>query len=268
MVYDTIGASPVAWAGKPYPAVRDVAERDGSTVVVPIGSLEQHGHHLPTSTDTILADAVATTAAERAADAMPVLVTPPIWTGHSPHHTPFGGTASLDGDDLLALLESVAETVLREGFDGLLLLNGHGGNGALVSSATSTIGAVHRAAEVLGVTYFDLGAERIGEIRDSDRGGAGHAGEVETSMLAHLRPDLVDLDAAEGTPWESPYDRSRDDLSHPGPLSAYADFDAYSETGAVGTPELATAEKGERFFEVFVDEVGDVLERLHAQASE
>ena len=265
MVYDTIGASRVAWAGKPYPAVRSVAERDGSVAVVPVGSLEQHGHHLPTATDTILADAVATTAAERVADAMPVLVTPPIWTGHSPHHTSFGGTASLDGGRLLTLLEDVAETVLDEGFDGLLLLNGHGGNGALVASATSTVGATHREAEVLGVTYFDLGGDRIGEIRESDRGGAGHAGEVETSMIDHLRPDLVDPDSAEGTPWESPYDRTRDDLSHPGPLSAYDDFDAFSETGAVGAPELATAEKGERFFEVFVDEVGDVLERLHEQ---
>jgi len=266
MVYDTIGASPVAWAGKPYPAVRSVAERDGSVAVVPVGSLEQHGHHLPTATDTILADAVATTAAERVADGIPILVTPPLWTGHSPHHTPFGGTVTLDGDRLLALLEDVAGSVLDEGFDGLLLLNGHGGNGALVSSATSAIGSTHRDAEILGVTYFDLGADRIGEIRESDRGGAGHAGEIETSMISHLRPDLVDMDAAEGRPWESPYDRTRDDLSHPGPLAAYADFDAFSDTGAVGAPELATAEKGERFFEVFVDEVGDVLERLHEQA--
>lgn len=170
-MYDTFGVSPVARAGKPYPAVREVAERDGSVAVVPVGSLEQHGHHLPTATDTVLADAVATTAAEDAVDAMPVLVTPPIWTGHSPHHTVFGGTLSLDGGDLLALLERVAETVLAEGFDGLLLLNGHGGDGALVSGATSTIGAAHRPVEALGVTYFDLGADRIGEIRDSDRGG-------------------------------------------------------------------------------------------------
>lgn len=266
MAYDTIGASRVAWAGKPYPAVRDVAERDGSTAVVPVGSLEQHGHHLPTATDTILADAVATTAAERVAAEQPVLVTPPLWTGHSPHHTPFGGTVSLDGGDLLSLLEDTAASVLDNGFDGLLFLNGHGGNGAVVASATSTVGAAHRDAEILGVTYFDLGADRIAEIRESDRGGAGHAGEVETSMIAHLRPDLVDMDAAEGTPWDSPYDRARDDLSHPGPLAAYADFDAYSDTGSVGEPELATPEKGERFFEVFVDEVADVLRRLHGQA--
>lgn len=266
MVFDTIGQSAVAWAGKPYPAVQERAEQDGSVLVVPVGSLEQHGHHLPTSTDTILADAVATRAAERVADRLPVLVTPPIWTGHSPHHTPFGGTASLDGGDLLSLLEAVADTTLENGFDGLLFLNGHGGNGAIVATATSTVGAAHRDAEVLGVTYFDLGAERIGAIRDSDRGGAGHAGEVETSMLMHLRPDLVDEDAAEGTPWDSPYDRTRDDLSHPGPLAAYTDFDALSETGSVGEPHLATAAKGERFFEVFVDEVADVLDRLHGQA--
>jgi creatinine amidohydrolase len=266
MGYETIGSSSVEWAGSPYPAVREVAERDGSTVVVPVGSLEQHGHHLPTATDTILADAVATTAAERVATERPVLVTPPVWTGHSPHHTPFGGTASLDAGDLLSTLEATADAVLDAGFDGLLFLNGHGGNGAIVSSATSAVGAAHRDVEVLGVTYFDLGADRIDEIRESDRGGAGHAGEVETAMLRHLRPDLVETDAIEGTPWDPPYDRTRDDLSHPGPLTAYADFDAYSETGAVGDPSAATPEHGERFFEVFVDEVADVLRRLHERA--
>jgi len=265
-MYGAIGSSSVEWAGTPYRTVRDLAGRNGSTAVVPVGSLEQHGHHLPTATDTILADAVATTAAERVESEQPVLVTPPLWTGHSPHHTPFGGTVSLDGGDVLSILEDTAASVLDNGFDGLLIVNGHGGNGAVVASATSSVGAAHRDAELLGVTYFDLGADRIEELRESERGGAGHAGEVETSMLLHLRPDLVDMDEAEGTPWDPPYELARDDLSHPGPLTAYADFDAYSETGAVGDPRVATAERGERFFEVFVDEVADVLRRLHERA--
>jgi creatinine amidohydrolase len=82
-----------AWASQPYGDVVELAERDGSLLVVPVGSLEQHGYHLPVATDTLLVDAVANDAAE-ATDA-PVLVSPPVWTGLSPHHLPFGGTPSL-----------------------------------------------------------------------------------------------------------------------------------------------------------------------------
>jgi creatinine amidohydrolase len=88
MVFDQASNS---WAGQSYEEIVQTADRDGSVVVVPVGSVEQHGHHMPVATDTILVNAVATLGAQRASDD-PVLVTPPVWTGNSPHHI-----ASLDG---------------------------------------------------------------------------------------------------------------------------------------------------------------------------
>jgi creatinine amidohydrolase len=107
----------VSWAGKPYPEIGAIAGRDGSVAVVPVGSVEQHGHHLPVATDSILAEAVGTEGAARAsADDVPVLVTPPIWTGYSPHHLPFGGTVTVEHETLRTLLESVLQHCVGDRF--------------------------------------------------------------------------------------------------------------------------------------------------------
>lgn len=253
-----------AWATQPYGDVVDLAERDGSLLVVPVGSLEQHGHHLPVATDTLLVDGVAHGAAD-ATDA-PVLVSPPVWTGLSPHHLPFGGTVSLERADLEALLEGIADTALGNGFDALLLLNGHGGNAALIDAVVVSIGADHPDVEVTGLTYFALAAEIADDVRDSAVGGTGHGGEFETSLMLHLHPELVDLDRAEGTMMAARYDRARSDLFHGGPLTVYRPFTAYTDSGAIGDPTLATPEKGERLFEHLRAEHAALFEEIHAAA--
>src|SRR5690625_862626 len=94
----------------------------GGVVVVPIGATEQHGPHLPLGTDFTMAHTVATKAAEQVDG---VLVTPPIWTGFSPHHMQFTGTVSLRAETLMAVVRDVAESLWRHGFRRILFLNGH-----------------------------------------------------------------------------------------------------------------------------------------------
>jgi creatinine amidohydrolase len=250
-----------AWATRPYGAVLDLASHDGSLLVVPVGSLEQHGYHLPTATDTLLADAVAHGATE-ATDA-PVLVTPPVWTGLSPHHLPFGGTVSLERETLATLLEGIADTALENGFDALLFLNGHGGNAALVDAVAVSVGADHPDVEVSALTYYTLAADVADEVRDSDVGGTGHGGEFETSLVLHCYPELVDVDRAEGTMMDEPYDRVRQDLFVGGSMSVYRPFTAYTESGVIGDPTLATAEKGERLFTHLCAELAVLYEAIH-----
>jgi len=240
MVFDQASNS---WAGQSYEEIVQTADRDGSVVVVPVGSVEQHGHHMPVATDTILVNAVATLGAQRASDD-PVLVTPPVWTGNSPHHMPFGGTISVGVHGLLDLLERVADTVLDSGFDALVFLNGHGGNAATIDDATSTVGDTHPTTEVLALTYFELAKGFINEVRESDLVGIAHAGEFETSLMLHLEPDLVDTEALEGTPLDEPYDRANEDLLERGPLSVYRTFDEYSAGGAIGNPPSRYRRKG------------------------
>jgi len=255
--------SSTAWMGKPSGEIGAQAETDGSVAVVPVGSVEQHGDHMPVGTDTILAQAVARLGAERVEDDVPVVVTPPVWSGNSPHHMPFGGTISIGVRGLLDLLERVADAVLDNGFDALLFLNGHGGNISTIGDATSIVGEDHPEAEVLGLTYFQLAEGFIHEIRDSDTGGMAHAGEFETSLMLHLRPELVDADAMEATYLDEPYELGGQDLVEGGPLSVYRSFEEYSESGAIGDPHLASAEKGERIYELLGDEMEKLLESIH-----
>lgn len=263
-MYETIGAEKHAWAGKTSEEIVELAERAGSVLVVPVGSIEQHGHHMPVATDTILVDAIAHLGADRVGDSVPLLVMPPVWSGYSPHHMAFGGTITLDYDTLLDTLEEIADAALQNGFDAVVLLNGHGGNASLISSATSTIGRHYDDVEVLGLTYFELAASFIDKIRESDVGGMAHAGEFETSLMLHLRPDLVREDRFEGTPMDEPYKWGGHDLLEGGPLSVYRPFGEYSESGAIGEPELASAEKGREIY----DRLGDELERLLTQVHE
>jgi creatinine amidohydrolase len=262
MVYESIGKSPVSWAGKPYPEITEIAEQDGSVVVVPVASLEQHGPHMPTATDTILADAVATGGAEHVHPDVPVLVTPPVWTGYSPHHLAFGATITLSLEEMIQLTKSTVTSAVACGFDAALVLNGHGGNASIVANAASDAG-IDADAEILGLTYFSLAEYFIDEIRDSENGGIAHAGEMETSMMLHLRPDLVDEDALDGTYWRTPYDDVAQEVIESSPLSMYLPMEEYTESGALGDPELASAEKGERMYEGFVEEVGRLLREIH-----
>lgn len=258
MAFDEATGDSSAWAAQTAPEIRWIGEQQGSVAVVPVGSIEQHGNHLPVSTDTILADAAAHLGAERVASGVPILVTPPIWTGLSPHHMDFGGTITLSVETLLSMLSDVADSVLDNGFDAVLFLNGHGGNMSVIGTAVTEIGQRFPDAQVLGLTYFQLAGSFIAEIRDSDVGGMAHGGEFETSLMLYLRPNLVDLDRAEARYMDDPYDLRRKDLFEGGPLSVYRSFAEYSDTGAIGDPGLATAEKGAEIY----DRLGDELESL------
>ena len=254
-----------AWATKTAGEVRDVASADGSILLVPVGSLEQHGDHLPVATDSLLVTAVAELGIERTSGELPILATPTVWTGHSPHHLPFGGTVTLTARGFLDLLEMTVESALENGFDAVLLLNGHGGNRSLISTATSVIGTEHPNVEVTGLTYFQLATDVVSELRKSEIGGMVHGGEYETSLMLHLYPDLVDRDRLAGTNKDDSYDLALKDLMVGGSLSIYRPFSEYSETGAIGDPTVASAETGERIYDALGDELGDLLVEIHEQ---
>jgi creatinine amidohydrolase len=256
----------VTWAGKPHPEIRRIAAADGSILIVPVGSLEQHGYHLPTATDSVLADATARLGAERVADRVPVLVTPVLWSGHSPMHLDsFGATLSVTLEHLLGTLEDVGETGLDNGFDGLVILNGHGGNGPAIDGAVSNLGARHPSVEVVGLTYYHLVAEFADDVRESGSGGMSHGGELETSLMMYLYPDHVHAGRIEG--WERrdmAYRHAAPDMTESGPINVYRSSDRYSESGVEGDPTVASPETGELLFERIGDELEGLLDDLHA----
>lgn len=260
-----VSLSDVSWAAKPYPEIRETATEDGSVLIVPVGSIEQHGYHLPTVTDTALADEMACFAAKRVADRVPVLVTPAVWSGHSPMHLDsFGGTLSLTLKRMLGTLGDVGRTALENGFDGLVLLNGHGANGPAIDGTVSTLGSAHPAAEVVGLTYYHLAAEIADDIRNSTTGGMSHGGELETSLMLYLYPDPVNVERIEE--WEHrdmSYRHAAPDMTESGKINVYRSSDQYSPSGVEGDPTAASAETGERLYEHIGDELEALLLDMH-----
>lgn len=225
----------------------DALDRDRTVLVLPIGSVEQHGNHMPLGTDTMLSEGLCLTAAERLAPH--VLVLPPPWYGYSPHHMQFAGSITLRAETLMALGADIVGSVVKHGFRRIVLVNGHGGNANLIGMMATSLGHEHRGmARIAGLTYFQLAAAEIASLRKSRKGGMGHAGEFETAMMQHLRPGLVRIDEAAsiypvtGTPYLST------DLVEGSRVSTYLDFADLSPTGTLGDPSLASAEQGERFF--------------------
>ncbi|KAA9395912.1 creatininase family protein [Haloarcula sp. CBA1130] len=262
MLYETIGQKESEWAGMTSGQIRDIGDESGSVLVIPVGSVEQHGNHLPVVTDTLLVEAMVDTAIERLED-VPVVMTPPVWSGFSPHHLSFGGTLSLEFAHLRATLEDIAHAGIQNGFDAVLFVNGHGGNSALIDAVVSTVG-VDTEAEVLGTTYFRLASDQIEELRTTDTGGMAHGGEFETSLMLALRPDLVgDPAVRDGEPMDEHYRWGGQDLLDGGNVAVYRSFDEYSSSGAIGSPKQATAETGERIRSVIGDELAALMVAIH-----
>ena len=116
-------------------------DRDETVFILPLGSVEQHGNHMPVGTDTLLAHSVSLAAAERSVGETAVL--PPPWYGFSAHHMRFPGSITLKAETLMAVAEDIVGSLVAHGFRRILIVNGHGGNGGVIDLLASTLGHRH-----------------------------------------------------------------------------------------------------------------------------
>jgi creatinine amidohydrolase len=236
-------------------------ERERTVAVVPTGSIEQHGPHLPLDTDTFLCSSVVTAAAERARGQGPVVVTPAVCFGASEHHMGFAGTVTLRPETFRHAVAGICASLARHGLRRLLVVNGHGGNTALLAATVQQLGfewPVHAVA----VDYWTLARGVVAELRESGPGGMGHACEFETSLMLHLRPESVRRDRIVQEIVEPRYPYEQFDLFEKSGLSAHWKTHELSRSGVMGAPELANEEKGRRLFEACVDGVAALIEGL------
>ena len=231
----------VEWGRLKAAEIRALAERD-AVVIVPVASLEQHGPHLPTATDTVLVSEVAARAARLAADRHPILVTPCVWTGLSEHHMAFNGTVTLDFAAFATVIRGIVESLVRHGFERICLLNGHGGNIAALRTITDELTYEFDVPIVSG-TYWHVAAAALDPLLERQN-TIRHACEAETSMMLALVPDLVDQSKfAEADCEEAPGMGGSDGFYR------WRGFDEKTSTGAIGFPSAASAEKGERLLD-------------------
>ena len=241
----------------------DLAGLKDRIFVLPLGSLEQHGHHLPVFTDSMIIGHVADRVEALRGDRIVLL--PVQWLGHSPHHRRFG-CVSLDLFPYIEMIRGMCRSVIAMGARRILLLNGHGGNDVPCKAALRELKTEFenmRDLYIAYATYWNLASAEFQAIRDSPEGGMGHACEMETSILLASHPESVDTaKAVRGGPSAERGFKTIDMLKGEA-FFMINEFDEFSETGVIGMPDFATAEKGEQFLEAaahgvvrFLDEFG------------
>ncbi len=242
------------FADMTWPLLRQVP-RDRTVVVAPIAACEQHSRHLPTFTDTLLVAAVAEGVEERLPQQ--VLLLPTQWLGASSHHLRFGATLSAEVDTHITLLADLLRPLLEDGYQRILVLNGHGGNTDTMQVALRRLHATFPDRQLTAASYWDLAAQELAALAEGPRKTMGHACEFETSMVLALRPDLVRREEI------------RDDPPPAEPalrgLYLAEDMKQRTDHGAVGYPERATAQKGRAFLQAAIDRTAEVVQALLAR---
>src|SRR5262245_35706096 len=237
-----------------FPELRKVS-RDGVVVLAPIAAVEQHSHHLCILTDTVLVTGVAEGVEKKLPDK--VLLLPTLWMGASAHHLRFGATLSADVDTHVQMLCDLITPLLDDGHERVMFLNGHGGNIDTMQMALRRLQPRYKTKQLTAASYWDIAQKELAELADGPRKTMGHACEFETSMVMALRPELVRKDAIKDDPAPN----------EPALRGLYIAEDMHQRTqrGAVGYPELASAEKGRKCIAVAIDRTVEVLEALLAR---
>jgi creatinine amidohydrolase len=206
---------------------KDEADRDASVALLPVGSFEQHGDHLPLATDTIVACVIA----QELARAYPVMVLPPITISCSHEHAAWRGTVSISARTLHQVITDIAESLAASGVHRLVLISGHGGNYVLSNIAQEA--SVHGPRIAVFPQAHDWERARSDAALESSFHEDMHAGEIETSVLLATRPDLI-------RPGNESADWTADDRPHLLTIG----MAAYTKSGVVGRPSLGTRDKG------------------------
>ena len=241
--------------------IADLPDKANTVIVLPAGSTEQHGPHLPCAVDTIIAAGVMGHALARLPASVPAYALAPITYGKSDEHLHFPGTVTLDGTTLLETVTQIGESVYRRGFRKLLIVNGHGGQPQVMEMAARELRLRHGDYVVL--PHFTWRVPHVAGqfMTDREKRLSMHAGHAETAILMALAPHTVHMEhAVANYPPEFPSKV----LSGDGrPACAWTARD-FGTSGVIGDPFPATPEQGQAILDSLAQSWAQGIQDLFA----
>jgi creatinine amidohydrolase len=231
-------------------------------VVISIGHTEQHGFHLPLSTDSLIVEAIAQGVSDSAPTDVFCL---PVWPyGVSTHTRAFPGTLNLGGRVFEDLFLEIVDSLVKLGTDMIYFSNGHGGNHSFLVNVVKYAGERHPHA-FIATEWLHTTGPALERYRHSKSGGMGHGGELETSYVLHLRPDLVHMDRATTETEFIGTSNYTMDWLEAGKLIANPPWYDDTTSGIYGDAQLGSAEKGHKWLEAAIDEKLEILQEIREQ---
>ena len=233
----------------------DALPRATTLLVLPTAAIEQHGHHLPLATDTLINNLLLGKALERIPAELPIYALPPVCYGKSNEHIGFPGTLSVSAQTFLAVVRDLGASIATAGFTKLVLYNTHGGNSSLVDVLARDLRAE------FGLRTFSLfgsGGATFEGVSAQERDYGFHAGEIETAFLLHATPELVHT-----SEYTTNYIARVDQPELLKPEGSSANFAWLTKdiapSGVMGDPGPATAENGERWSNEAARRIAEIL---------
>lgn len=233
------------------------AQHSGALVLIPVGSTEQHGAHLPLSVDWRVPEYLCRMVASTRRN---VLVAEPLALGCSAHHMSFPGTVSLRVSTFIAMIVDIAVSLVQHSFIPVFV-NGHGGNRAPLGAAVQQL--LEQGHTAWAVTYFDTARAEI--VETFGAGSVGHACALETSLMMAIDPRDVRSDQIPEVPQIEAYPDPSLFSSHS--VTRHRRFEEFGASGVVGRPELFDAASGEMLLHLMAERLHEITARIQQDSA-
>jgi len=239
--------------------IKDLSGSPYSVIVLPLGTVEQHGPHLPLGTDTFILEGLLKESCKKSMQKGYILILPTLPYGFSHHHTHFPGTVSIDSALLGEIVYSIGRAILTMGFRKLLLISWHGGHSAVMHDASYRLKVEFEQAVVVYASIIEMIFDKI---KDLVIGPIYHADDLETSLMLALNQRVLTQKVTRDGETSYIGDYVSLDFRRKSRVRIPVRVEKFSKTGTIGDPTQASKERGTKMLEAITDELSRLLDAL------